>query len=82
MNMLKLYSNYWKNVFNYKGHANLKELVCAIFLNFVFLSLISLSGLFVPHSLENTIVSLFYLILVIMIFPTVSLLVRLIKSYI
>ncbi|WP_411860019.1 site-specific integrase [Enterococcus faecalis] len=82
MNMLKLYSNYWKNIFNYKGHSNLKELVCAIFLNFVFLSLVYLIGLFWAPSLENTIVNLFYLILVIMIFPTVSLLVRLIKSYI
>ena len=80
--MLNLYSHYWKNAFNYKDKSNFKELMCAVLFNSLILISIYLIGLFGPPSLENTIVSLFYLIRIVMIFPTISLLFRLIKNYV
>ena len=80
--MLNLYSHYWKNAFNYKDRSNFKELICAVLFNSLMLISIYFIGLFAPPSLENTIVNLFYLIRIVMIFPTISLLFRLIKNYV
>lgn len=78
--MLKLYSSYWKKTFNYKDSSGFKELVCAISLNLLILMSIYFIGLFGPIYLENVIVDLFYLILVIMLFPTLSLLIRVLRN--
>ncbi len=78
--MLKLYSNYWRNTFNYKDSSNFKEFMYTILCNSFVLMSIYLIGVFGPVSLENVIVNLFYFILLIMIFPTVSLLIRVLKS--
>ncbi|MGL9915193.1 hypothetical protein IGI95_002672 [Enterococcus sp. DIV0784] len=78
--MLRMYSDYWKNTFNYKTRSNVKDLMCAAFFNLLILMGINLIGLLGPISLENIIVNLFYLTLLIMLFPTVSLLIRVFKS--
>ncbi|MCC4085819.1 hypothetical protein [Enterococcus faecalis] len=78
--MLKLYINYWRKTFNYKDSSNSKEVICAILFNLLVLMGIYLVGVFIPVSLENVIVNLLYFILLVMIFPTVSLLSRVLKS--
>ncbi|OEL02697.1 hypothetical protein AST12_09625 [Staphylococcus succinus] len=77
-----MYINYWKNSFNYKGTSSLIDLVLCIMINIAVLVLIMVSGLFVPITWENTVVDIYYLVLLIMIIPTVSMIVRVVHSFI
>lgn len=67
-----MYINYWKNAFDYKGTSSLISLMWCIMINIAVLVLIMVSGLFVPITWENTVVDIYYLVLLIMIIPTVS----------
>ncbi|WP_241961684.1 hypothetical protein [Staphylococcus succinus] len=51
-------------------------------INIAVLVLIMVSGLFVPITWENTVVDIYYLVLLIMIIPTVSMVVRVVHSFI
>ncbi|PNZ59424.1 hypothetical protein CD110_07490 [Staphylococcus casei] len=77
-----MYINYWKNSFNYKGTSSLIDLVLCIMINIAVLVLIMVSGLFVPITWENTVVDIYYLVLLIMIIPTISMIVRVVHSFI
>lgn len=76
-----MYVDYWKNIFNYKGISKLSHLGINIFINIVILFLIMLSGIFVPLKWENTVVDIYYFVLLIMILPTLSMLVRVVRSF-
>ncbi|PTI69689.1 hypothetical protein [Staphylococcus succinus] len=77
-----MYINYWKNAFDYKGTSSLISLMWCIMINIAVLVLIMVSGLFVPITWENTVVDIYYLVLLIMIIPTVSMVVRVVHSFI
>ncbi|MDH9161028.1 hypothetical protein PYL56_06560 [Staphylococcus succinus] len=77
-----MYINYWKNAFDYKGTSSLINLIWCIVINIAVLVLIMVSGLFVPIIWENTVVDIYYLVLLIMIIPTVSMAVRVVRSFI
>ncbi|OIJ30439.1 hypothetical protein BK821_07685 [Staphylococcus sp. LCT-H4] len=77
-----MYINYWKNAFDYKGTSSLINLIWCIVINIAVLVLIMVSGLFVPITWENTVVDIYYLVLLIMIIPTVSMAVRVVHSFI
>lgn len=77
-----MYINYWKNAFDYKGTSSLINLMWCIMINIAVLVLIMVSGLFVPITWENTVVDIYYLVLLIMIIPTVSMVVRVVHSFI
>ncbi|MBU0437322.1 hypothetical protein [Staphylococcus succinus] len=77
-----MYINYWKNAFDYKGTSSLINLIWCIVINIAVLVLIMVSGLFVPITWENTVVDIYYLVLLIMIVPTVSMVVRVVHSFI
>jgi len=77
-----MYINYWKNAFDYKGTSSLINLIWCIVINIAVLVLIMVSGLFVPITWENTVVDIYYLVLLIMIIPTVFMIVRVVHSFI
>lgn len=60
-----MYINYWKNAFDYKGTSSLISLMWCIMINIAVLVLIMVSGLFVPITWENTVVYIYYLVLLI-----------------
>lgn len=77
-----MYINYWKKAFDYKGTSSLINLIWCIMINIAVLVLIMVSGLFVPITWENTVVDIYYLVLLIMIIPTISMVVRVVHSFI
>jgi len=76
-----MYLKYWKNIFNYKGSSKLSHLGINILINIVILFLIMFSGIFVPFKWENTVVDIYYFVLFIMFLPTISMLVRVVRSF-
>ncbi|EZY67735.1 hypothetical protein V063_02704 [Staphylococcus aureus R0487] len=76
-----LYLQYWRNIFNYNGTSKLRHLGFNIFINIIMLILIMASGIFVPISLENIVVDIYYSVLFIMILPTLSMIVRVVNNY-
>lgn len=76
-----MYLKYWKNIFNYKGTSKLSHLGLNILINIVILFCISFIGFFVPPSWENTFVDIYYYVLFIMILPTISMFVRVLRSF-
>lgn len=76
-----MYLKYWKNIFNYKGTSKLSHLGVNILINILILFLIMLSGIFVPVKWENTVVDIYYFVLLIMFLPTISMLVRVVRSF-
>lgn len=75
-----MYLKYWKNIFNYKGTSKLSHLVINILINIVILFLIMFSGIFVPLKWENTVVDIYYFVLLLMVLPTLSMIVRVINN--
>lgn len=76
-----MYLEYWKKIFNYKGTSKLSHLGVSILINIVILFLIMLSGIFVPLKWENTVVDIYYIVLLIMFLPTISMMVRVVRSF-
>ncbi|WP_239749462.1 hypothetical protein [Mammaliicoccus sp. H-M34] len=75
------YMNFWKQTFDYKSKSSFKGLITCLFINIVILILIMSLGLIVPFKWENTIVDLYYIVLLLMIFPTIAMIVRVIRNY-
>ena len=75
-----MYKEYWLKTFDYKGISKVSELLTCIFINFIILALITLVGLFVPVSMENGVVNLYYIVLFIMILPTIAMIVRVLNG--
>ncbi|KTT85714.1 hypothetical protein MXE81_00125 [Mammaliicoccus sciuri] len=75
------YINFWKQTFDYKNKSSFRDLLVCMFVNIIILVLIMALGVIVPITWENSIVNLYYIILVLMIFPMIALIVRVIKNY-
>lgn len=75
------YINFWKQIFDYKSKSSFKELIISMVMNIVILVLLMALGFIVPMSWENAVVNTYYIVLVLMIFPTVAMIVRVIKNY-
>ncbi|RIO11278.1 hypothetical protein [Mammaliicoccus sciuri] len=75
------YINFWKQTFDYKNKSSFRDLLVCMFVNIIILVLIMALGVIVPITWENSIVNLYYIVLVLMIFPMIALIVRLIKNY-
>ncbi|MBN4910890.1 hypothetical protein IDG46_13165 [Staphylococcus sp. EG-SA-13] len=75
------YINFWKQIFDYKNKSSFRDLLVCMFVNIVILVLIMALGVIVPITWENSIVNLYYIVLVLMIFPMIALIVRVIKNY-
>lgn len=75
------YINFWKQTFDYKNQSSFRDLLVCMFVNIVILVLIMALGVIVPITWENSIVNLYYIVLVLMIFPMIALIVRVIKNY-
>ncbi len=80
MIMFHIYMEYWKKIFNYNDNSSIKEFISAMVFNVLLLLLIYCVGLIVPVNLENLIVDIWYIVLAIMIIPTISLIIRLIRK--
>lgn len=79
MKIIHSYFDYWKNIFKYEGEASLKDLLIAIAFNLLLLVVVYLIGLGGPTHWENTILNLMYFIEIVMILPTLSMIIRLIR---
>lgn len=75
------YINFWKQTFDYKNKSSFRALLVCMFVNIIILVLIMALGVIVPITWENSIVNLYYIVLVLMIFPMIALIVRVIKNY-
>ncbi len=75
------YINFWKQTFDYKNKSSFRVLLVCMFVNIIILVLIMVLGVIVPITWENSIVNLYYIVLVLMIFPMIALIVRVIKNY-
>lgn len=75
------YINFWRQIFEYKGTARVTEFLLCIFLNLVISLCIMISGILVPVSWENSVVNLSYFVLLLMLLPTISMFVRVIRSF-
>lgn len=76
-----MYISYWKQIFDYKGYSKLLHLFMNLAINILVLILILVVGLFVPITWENALVDIYYIVLIIMILPTLSMIVRVIRNY-
>ncbi|RIO01678.1 hypothetical protein, partial [Mammaliicoccus sciuri] len=70
------YINFWKQTFDYKNKSSFRDLLVCMFVNIIILVLIMALGVIVPITWENSIVNLYYIVLVLMIFPMIALIVR------
>ncbi|WP_425255784.1 hypothetical protein [Mammaliicoccus sciuri] len=75
------YINFWKQTFDYKNKSSFRDLLVCMFVNIIILVLIMALGVIVPITWENSIVNLYYIVLVLMIIPMIALIVRVIKNY-
>ncbi len=75
------YINFWKQTFDYKNKSSFRDLLVCMFVNIIILVLIMALGVIVPITWENSIVDLYYIVLVLMIFPMIALIVIVIKNY-
>ncbi|MFU1768822.1 hypothetical protein [Mammaliicoccus sciuri] len=75
------YINFWKQTFDYKNKSSFRDLLVCMFVNIIILVLIMALGVIVPITWENSIVNLYYIVLVLMIFPMIALIFRVIKNY-
>lgn len=76
-----MYIEYWKRMFDYKGRSSVSHLMINMFINICVLVALILIGLFLlPTNLENIAVDLYYIVLILMIFPTVSMIVRVVRD--
>ncbi|WP_239709563.1 MULTISPECIES: hypothetical protein [unclassified Mammaliicoccus] len=75
------YINFWKQTFDYKNKSSFRDLLVCMFVNIIILVLIMALGVIVSITWENSIVNLYYIVLVLMIFPMIALIVRVIKNY-
>lgn len=78
--MIQLYIDYWKNSFKYKENFSIKEFWTAFIFNLFILAVILLMGILVPITWENAVVDLWYIAIFLMIIPTISLVIRMVKK--
>lgn len=78
--MIQLYINYWKNSFKYKETVSINEFLTAFIFNSIILTVILLMGIFVPVTWENVLVDFWYIVMYLMIIPTISLIIRMVRK--
>lgn len=78
--MIRAYIDYWKKSFNYTEDVSINEFLIAFTFNVFILIIIWLSGIFVPITWENTFIDFWYTIMYLMIIPTISLVIRVIRA--
>ena len=76
-----MYKEYWKRTFDYTGESKFSHLIFNILINILILFLILMVGVVVPVAWENTVVDIYYFVMFIMIFPTIAMIVRVIRSF-
>lgn len=79
--MFKLYLNYWKRIFDYKGTSDVIEIFIALAGNFLVIIFLNILGIVIPISWENSLVKFLYIVKLAMIVPAISLLVRVLNKY-
>ncbi|EPN3659687.1 hypothetical protein ACTX2D_002711 [Enterococcus hirae] len=78
--MIQLYINYWKNSFKYKETVSINEFLTVFIFNLIILAVILLMGIFVPVTWENVLVDFWYIVMYLMIIPTISLIIRMVRK--
>ena len=78
--MIQLYIDYWKNSFKYNEDFSIKEFLTAFIFNLFILTVILLMGIFVPITWENALVDFWYIVIYLMIIPTISLIIRMVRK--
>ncbi|MBF7018948.1 hypothetical protein ISO99_03390 [Staphylococcus sp. 18_1_E_LY] len=76
------YINFWKRAFDFKGTAKVIDFITCLFVNFFIALCIMISGFLVPFTWENAVVNLYYIVLLLMLVPTVSMFVRVIRTFV
>ncbi|WP_239642588.1 hypothetical protein, partial [Enterococcus faecalis] len=79
--MFKLYLNYWKRIFDYKGTSDVIEIFIALAGDFLVIIFLNILGIVIPISWENSLVNFLYIVKLAMIVPAISLLVRVLNKY-
>ncbi|EEU65341.1 TPA: hypothetical protein ACN3I6_002148 [Enterococcus faecalis] len=79
--MFKLYLNYWKRIFDYKGTSDVIEILIALAGDFLVIIFLNILGIVIPISWENSLVNFLYIVKLAMIVPAISLLVRVLNKY-
>lgn len=75
------YIKFWAQIFDFKGKSSVFEFLACVFVNVLIGLSIIVSGFLVPYSWENIIVNLYYIVLLLMLIPTLSMLVRVVRSF-
>ncbi|EMF0066126.1 hypothetical protein EQ856_11460 [Enterococcus hirae] len=78
--MIQAYMDYWKRSFNYTANVSMKEFLSAFIFNLFILAMILLVGVFVPITWENVVMDFWYIVMDLMIIPTISLVIRIIRK--
>ncbi|EMF0152772.1 hypothetical protein ACTXLQ_13490 [Enterococcus hirae] len=78
--MIQAYMDYWKRSFNYTANVSMKEFLSAFIFNLFILAMILLVGVFVPITWENVVMDFWYIVMALMIIPTISLVIRIIRK--
>lgn len=78
--MIQAYTDYWKRSFNYNANVSMKEFLSAFIFNLFILAMILLVGVFVPITWENAVMDFWYIVMDLMIIPTISLVIRIIRK--
>ncbi|MGL9804117.1 hypothetical protein IGJ22_002642 [Enterococcus sp. DIV0448] len=78
--MIQAYMDYWKRSFNYTANVSMKEFLSAFLFNLFILAMILLIGVFVPITWENVVMDFWYIVMDLMIIPTISLVIRIIRK--
>lgn len=78
--MIQAYIDYWKRSFNYTADVSMKEFLSAFIFNSFTLAVILLIGIFVPITWENILMDFWYIVIFLMIVPTISLVIRIIRK--
>ena len=79
--MFKLYLNYWKRIFDYKGTSDVIEIFIALAGDFLVIIFLNILGIVILISWENSLVNFLYIVKLAMIVPAISLLVRVLNKY-
>ncbi|HDT8116184.1 TPA: hypothetical protein RD674_002966, partial [Enterococcus faecalis] len=59
--MFKLYLNYWKRIFDYKGTSDVIEIFIALAGDFLVIIFLNILGIVIPISWENSLVNFLYI---------------------
>lgn len=76
-----MYINFWKQTFDYKSKSKLSHFLINLVINILILLFILFIGLFVTIDQENIISLIYNIALILMLFPSLAMLIRVIRNY-